>query len=77
NQSDLKQVGIKKSLPRDTDSYRPRFASETSATVPTDEQLAQIGFFKRFNELCLYAPINDANALSGVTQKQAQASKVR
>ncbi|MGC6454982.1 MAG: hypothetical protein ACON39_01505 [Coraliomargaritaceae bacterium] len=32
NQSDLKQVGIKKSLPPDTDSYRPRFASETSVS---------------------------------------------
>ncbi|MGC6454937.1 MAG: hypothetical protein ACON46_00240, partial [Coraliomargaritaceae bacterium] len=77
NQSDLKQVGIKKSLPPDTDSYRPRFASETSATVPTDEQLAQFGFFKRFHDCegqSLYAPINDANAISGVTQTQAQAS---
>ncbi|MEM1223605.1 MAG: hypothetical protein AAGH40_12685, partial [Verrucomicrobiota bacterium] len=74
NQSDLEQVGILKSFPPDADSYRPRLASETSATVPTDEQLAQFGFFKRFNELGLYAPIDDANAISGVTQTQAQAS---
>ena len=36
--------------------------------------VAMKSFFNRFNELCLYAPIDDANALSGVTQKQAQAS---
>ncbi|MGC6505233.1 MAG: hypothetical protein ACON39_01495, partial [Coraliomargaritaceae bacterium] len=76
NHNDLEQVGILKSPghPNPRPLYRQRQSGETSDTVPTDEQLAQFGFFKRFNELCLYAPIDDANAISGVTQTQAQAS---
>ncbi|MFQ3242352.1 MAG: hypothetical protein ACI9JZ_002048 [Lentimonas sp.] len=77
NQNDLEQVGVLKGIPVDSDSYRPRFASETSATVPTNEQLAQFGFFSRFNEYNdekLYAPIDDANVLPRVTQTQAGAS---
>jgi len=79
NQSDLEQVGILKSFPADSESYRPRLASETSDTVPTDEQLAQFGFFTRFNEYGgqrIYAPIDDANAFPGTTQTQAAASGI-
>ncbi len=79
NQSDLEQVGILKSFPADTDSYRPRFAHETSATIPTNEQLAQFGFFSRINEYNsekLYAPIDDANVLPGITQTQSGASNL-
>ena len=74
NQSDLEQVGILKSFPADTDSYRPRLPSETSSTVPTDEQLAQFGFFKRFDQMDVYGPIDDANSLPGNDQTQAGAS---
>ena len=68
-----------KSFPADKDSYRPRLASETSTTVPTDEQLAQIGFFTRFNEYSgqeLYGPIDDANTLPGTVQTQSGASNL-
>lgn len=74
NQSDLEQVGILKSFPADTDSYRPRLPSETSSTVPTDEQLAQFGFFKRFDQMDVYGPIDDANSLPGNDQTQSDAS---
>jgi hypothetical protein len=70
-------VGIKKSFPADSDSYRPRSEIETTDTVPTDEQLAQFGFFKRFDAYDgekVYGPIDDANVLPGVTQTQSGGS---
>ena len=78
SQADLQEIGVLKSFPADTDSYRKREPAETSATVPTDEQLAQIGFFTHFNEYDngkeLYGPIDDANTLPGTVQTQSGAN---
>ena len=72
-------IGVLKSFPADTDSYRKREPNETSSSVPTDEQLAQIGFFTHFNEYSgqeLYGPIDDANTLPGTVQTQSGASNL-
>jgi len=77
NRDDLEQVGVERVDPEFPFSFRVRLPDQTSATVPTDEQLAQFGFFTRFNEYNggrLYAPIDDANSLPGTTQTQADAS---
>ncbi|MGE9289944.1 MAG: hypothetical protein ACQKBT_03070, partial [Puniceicoccales bacterium] len=79
NQDDLVQVGIADHNPDPPFPYLVRLPDQTSDNVPTDEQLAQFGFFSRFNEYgsgTLYAPINDANVLPGTTQTQSGASNI-
>jgi hypothetical protein len=75
SQSDLEQIGIQKSLPPVTDAYRPRKPSETSAILPTDEQLTQYGFFNRFHDYegqSLYAPVYNSQAQVAAASKIAE-----
>lgn len=52
----------------------PMPPDQTDSTSVTDEEIAQFGLFYAFNNSNLHGPIDDANALTGVTSTQAQAS---
>ncbi len=52
----------------------PMPADQTDSTSVTDEEIAQFGLFYGFEDSDIHGPIDDANALAGVTRTQAQAS---
>lgn len=56
--------------------YTRRTAQDLTDNPLSDEQLAQIGFFDRFDERNLYGPISDGNVLSGNSVTQSQSSNL-
>jgi len=54
----------------------PMQPEQTNYLSVTDEEIAQFGLFYSFAQLGLHAPIDDANALPGVTGRQADASSL-
>lgn len=52
----------------------PMPPDQTNATSVTDEEIAQFGLFYPFNNSDLNGPIDDANAITGDTSTQSEAS---